>query len=279
VFVDAFLTPFATHHTFISFSLYVIGFVAFVSNLQKGYYKFQFSQFAWTHMTLLLVVVQSQFIIKNIFEGLVWFIMPVSLVICNDISAYVAGFFFGRTPLIQLSPKKTWEGFLGALFTTLVFAFFFSGFIVQFPYLICPVRNMTMSSNSWSGVTCKMSPVFVPIDFNLTPAMITLIRHITGKTVRSVAIYPFQLHSLVMSLFASLIAPFGGFFASGAKRAFKLKDFGDYIPGHGGITDRMGIKLNSYTYMCWIVLIWIVDFRLPIFDELFRVLVLSKLYK
>lgn len=23
------------------------------------------------------------------------------------------GFFFGRTPLIQLSPKKTWEGFLG----------------------------------------------------------------------------------------------------------------------------------------------------------------------
>ena len=24
-----------------------------------------------------------------------------------------AGFFFGRTPLIQLSPKKTWEGFLG----------------------------------------------------------------------------------------------------------------------------------------------------------------------
>lgn len=24
-----------------------------------------------------------------------------------------AGFFFGRTPLIKLSPKKTWEGFLG----------------------------------------------------------------------------------------------------------------------------------------------------------------------
>lgn len=25
----------------------------------------------------------------------------------------LAGFFFGRTPLIKLSPKKTWEGFLG----------------------------------------------------------------------------------------------------------------------------------------------------------------------
>ncbi|KAF3937372.1 hypothetical protein ABW19_dt0205321 [Dactylella cylindrospora] len=42
-----------------------------------------------------------------------------------------------------------------------------------------------------------------------------------------------------MATFASLIAPFGGFFASGLKRTFKIKDFGDTIPGHGGITDRM----------------------------------------
>jgi CDP-diglyceride synthetase len=34
---------------------------------------------------------------------------PASLVICNDCMAYVFGFFFGKTPLIQLSPKKTWE--------------------------------------------------------------------------------------------------------------------------------------------------------------------------
>ncbi|KAI6787584.1 hypothetical protein KC337_g18624 [Hortaea werneckii] len=42
-----------------------------------------------------------------------------------------------------------------------------------------------------------------------------------------------------MSTFASLIAPFGGFFASGLKRTFNIKDFGDSIPGHGGMTDRM----------------------------------------
>jgi phosphatidate cytidylyltransferase len=33
----------------------------------------------------------------------------------------------------------------------------------------------------------------------------------------------------VLSSFASLVAPFGGFFASG----LKLKDFGNSIPGHG----------------------------------------------
>lgn len=42
-----------------------------------------------------------------------------------------------------------------------------------------------------------------------------------------------------MACFASLIAPFGGFFASAVKRAFKIKDFGHSIPGHGGLTDRM----------------------------------------
>ena len=47
-----------------------------------------------------------------------------------------------------------------------------------------------------------------------------------------------QLHAVVMAMFASIIAPFGGFFASGFKRGFKIKDFGDSIPGHGGATDR-----------------------------------------
>lgn len=48
-----------------------------------------------------------------------------------------------------------------------------------------------------------------------------------------------QFHTLILATFASLVAPFGGFFASGLKRTFKIKDFGESIPGHGGITDRM----------------------------------------
>jgi len=59
-------------------------------------------------------------------------------------------------------------------------------------------------------------------------------------------------------MFASLISPFGGFFASGFKRAIKVKDFADIIPGHGGITDRMDCQILmgmfAYLYVHQIVL-------------------------
>ncbi|KAK9850286.1 hypothetical protein WJX84_009664 [Apatococcus fuscideae] len=62
-----------------------------------------------------------------------------------------------------------------------------------------------------------------------------------------------QLHAVMLAMFASIIAPFGGFFASGFKRGFKIKDFGDSIPGHGGMTDRMDCQVVmavfSYIYV------------------------------
>ena len=42
---------------------------------------------------------------------------------------------------------------------------------------------------------------------------------------------PIQVHAMVLAVFASTVAPFGGFFASGFKRAFDLKDFSPIIPG------------------------------------------------
>lgn len=77
-------------------------------------------QFAWTHITLLIFVTQSYLIIQNLFQGLIWFIVPVSMIICNDIMAYLFGTLCGRTPLIKLSPKKTWEGFIGGGCATII---------------------------------------------------------------------------------------------------------------------------------------------------------------
>lgn len=110
------------YHRFISFTLYLVGFVWFVLSLEKRYYMRQFSLFAWTHVTLLIFVTQSYLIIQNLLEGLIWFIVPVSMIIVNDVMAYVFGTVCGRTPLIQLSPRKTWEGFIGGGCATIIFS-------------------------------------------------------------------------------------------------------------------------------------------------------------
>ena len=207
------------------------GFVFFVFSLQKGHYKFQFTQFAWTHMALFLIVGQAHFVINNIFEGFIWFILPVSMVITNDIFAYLCGITFGRTPLIQISPKKTWEGFLGAWFFTVIWGMLVVHFLGDYKYFICPVNDL--GANIWSGLECRPNPVFIARDYTVPflPEGLPI--------PRTFNIMPVQFHVIMLGTFASLIAPFGGFFASGLKRTFKIKDFGDSIPGHGGMTDRM----------------------------------------
>jgi len=47
-----------------------------------------------------------------------------------------------------------------------------------------------------------------------------------------------MITALIFCLYASLVGPFSGFLASGIKRALKIKDFGNMIPGHGGFLDR-----------------------------------------
>lgn len=69
----------------------------------------------------------------NLYEGLCWFILPTLLIICNDIFAYLVGYFFGKTRLIALSPKKTWEGYLGGA----VITFFGSQLVID--HVICLV--------------------------------------------------------------------------------------------------------------------------------------------
>lgn len=234
------------YHRFISFTMYILGFVWFVLSLVKKYYMRQFSLFAWTHVALLIVVTQSYLIIQNMFEGLIWFIMPIMMIVINDCMAYMFGFFFGKTPLIQLSPKKTWEGFIGGGISTVIITLALSHFACQYSYLVCPIEyNDALGKMTHSG--CEHSWTFISQEFELPTMLATLRRLLRMK--ETVSLYPFLLHAFFMSIFASVIGPFGGFFASGFKRAFKIKDFGDIIPGHGGIMDRFDCQFLMATFV------------------------------
>ncbi|XP_023001581.1 phosphatidate cytidylyltransferase 1-like isoform X4 [Cucurbita maxima] len=229
------------YHMAICYFLYIAGFMWFILTLKKKMYKYQFGQYAWTHMILIVVFTQSSFTVANIFEGIFWFLLPATLIVINDIAAYFFGFFFGKTPLIKISPKKTWEGFIGASVTTIISAFMLANIMGRFSWLTCPRKDL---STGW--LHCDPGPLFSPEYFTL-PGWIP-----SWFPWKDVTILRVQWHAICLGLFASIIAPFGGFFASGFKRAFKIKDFGDSIPGHGGITDRMDCQMVmavfSYIY-------------------------------
>ncbi|RVW29986.1 Phosphatidate cytidylyltransferase 1 [Vitis vinifera] len=118
-----------------------------------------------------------------------------------------------------------------------------------------PVADMSKEGNSFDRdlstgwLRCDPDPLFKPEHY---PLLEWVPQWFPWKEI---SVLPVQWHALCLGLFASIIAPFGGFFASGFKRAFKIKDFGDSIPGHGGITDRMDCQPYKNIYITFPLLV------------------------
>ncbi|MBA0807927.1 hypothetical protein Gohar_023702, partial [Gossypium harknessii] len=81
-----------------------------------------------------------------------------------------------------------------------------------FRWLTCPRKDL---STGW--LECDPGLLFKPENYIL-PGWIS-----QWFPWKEISVLPVQWHALCFGLFASIIAPFGGFFASGFKRAFKIK--------------------------------------------------------
>jgi phosphatidate cytidylyltransferase len=81
--------------------------------------------------------------------------------------AYLFGFFFGRTPLIQLSPKKTWEGFIGGGIATVLLGVVLAYVLCQYPYFICPI-DYSEQADKIVILDCQPGYLYVPQEYRVS---------------------------------------------------------------------------------------------------------------
>uniref|UniRef100_A0A671QKZ0 phosphatidate cytidylyltransferase n=1 Tax=Sinocyclocheilus anshuiensis TaxID=1608454 RepID=A0A671QKZ0_9TELE len=89
-------------HGFIPFAVYLAGFCLFALSLVKRRRRLQFYMFSWT---LMILATLSQLIIRNLFEGMIWFIVPISCIIYNGLHVWLL----------------FWSGGLGIILSYLMF--------------------------------------------------------------------------------------------------------------------------------------------------------------
>jgi len=182
----------------------------------------RYCHFAFINVAVIFLTCQAYMLLTTLQHGMIWYIFSVSIITINDIAAYMCGFFFGNTPLIVLSPKKTVEGFIGGGLLTVVIGPIYGLFLSRFWWLTCPTIGFQV-------VQCSTEELDI------------------GQGV-----FPsFFWHSLFISIFASTFGPTAGFLCSGFKRACKRKNFGNLIPGHGGVLDRCDCMflMASFAYI------------------------------
>ena len=78
---------------------------------------------------------------------LIAYILIISMI--NDAGGYFFGILFGKHKLTRISPKKTWEGFFGGIFTSFVISF---GFAILCSYFGFPLLRGVLDFEHWYNI-------------------------------------------------------------------------------------------------------------------------------
>ena len=120
----------------------------------------------------------------------------ILVVVCSDLGGYVAGVLFGRHPMAPvISPKKSWEGFVGSMIFATAAAMLMAIFGLEVDW--------------WVGLV--LGPLLV------------------------------------------LVATVGDLVESLIKRDLGIKDMSSFLPGHGGVMDRLDSLLLAAP-MAWLIM-------------------------
>ncbi|WP_230208097.1 phosphatidate cytidylyltransferase [Microlunatus sp. Gsoil 973] len=129
-------------------------------------------------------------------RGIARVVTFILVVVCSDLGGYVAGVLFGRHPMAPvISPKKSWEGFVGSM----VFA---------------------------TAAAVLMAVLGLKVDWWV---------------------------GLVLGPLLVLVATVGDLVESLIKRDLGIKDMSSFLPGHGGVMDRLDSLLLAAP-MAWLIM-------------------------
>lgn len=134
--------------------------------------------------------------------------------ILSDTGGYIFGMLFGKTKMNErISPKKTWEGFIGGIA--------FSSFLCIFIGLLIPA---------------------------VTGGKVSLVDGILDLD--------HWYNIIILSLILPAVSVIGDFVFSSIKRYNNIKDYGNILPGHGGVLDRFDSLLFCCMTAATYVYIW-----------------------
>jgi phosphatidate cytidylyltransferase len=116
------------------FVIYPLVSCIYMIKLYKKFERKPFTNIAYTFLGIFYVAVPFALLNIAVYEEGAYNYQIIFgclfILWASDTGAYFAGTFFGKRKLFErISPKKTWEGFLGGAFLALLFAYLLSRFL------------------------------------------------------------------------------------------------------------------------------------------------------